>query len=253
MNAALLRAAARLPEWAKRPLRHGRRFLQSLPYRGVGRWCPVCGQTSRRFATFGAPIREEARCIHCDALERHRFLWLYLERRTDLFDGRDKKVLHVAPEPCFVARFRARLGPGYVTADFANPQTMIRMDIQDIQYPDESFDVVHCSHVLEHVRDDRRAMREFRRILKPDGWAILLVPIVAEATFEDPSIVDPGERLKAYGDETHVRSYGPDYVERLHDAGFRTQVVAVADMFAPDKRLRMGLTPAAGEIFHCTR
>jgi len=240
------------PEWAKRPLRAGRRLLQSLPYRGTERVCPICNGESSRFAPFGTPTRDEGRCIHCDSLERHRFLWLYLTMCTDLFDGRHKRMLHVAPEPCFVPRFEARLGRDYLTADLANPRAMLRMDIEDIQFPDAAFDVIYCSHVLEHVRDDRRAMREFRRVLKPDGWAILLVPIMSDATFEDESIVDPAERLKAFGDETHVRRYGPDYADRLRESGFEARITAVPDMFGPEERLRMGLSPASGEIFHCT-
>lgn len=92
-----------------------------------------------------------------------------------------------------------QLNDGYLTADLSNPKAMVKMDITDIQYPDESFDVIYCSHVLEHVPDDRKAMQEFFRVLKKDGWAVLLVPIVGELTFEDPSIVDPVERTKIFG------------------------------------------------------
>lgn len=125
--------------------------------------------------------------------------------------------------------------------------------LTDIRYPDESFDVILCSHVLEHVQDDRKAMREFHRVLKPDGWAILLVPITADKTFEDPSIVDPQARLAAFGQEDHVRRYGPDYIDRLREAGFTVEVTRPADLVAPDGIVRMGLTAAAGEIYYCTK
>jgi ubiquinone/menaquinone biosynthesis C-methylase UbiE len=127
------------------------------------------------------------------------------------------------------------------------------MDVTDIKYPDESFDVVYCSHVLEHVQEDKKAMREFYRILKRDGWAILLVPITAEETFEDPSIIESQERLKAFGQEDHVRRYGPDYVSRLREAGFRVEVTKVHDLVQQDEAIRMGLTPASGEIYFCTK
>ena len=97
---------------------------------------------------------------------------------------------------------------------------MEQMDVMDISYPDETFDVIYCSHVLEHVTDDRQAMREFHRTLKPDGWAILNVPITTEVTFEDPAIESATERERVFGQIDHVRCYGPDYVNRLARAGF---------------------------------
>jgi ubiquinone/menaquinone biosynthesis C-methylase UbiE len=173
--------------------------------------------------------------------------------KTDLFDGLPKKMLHVAPEHCLEPLLKKRLGNNYITADLVDPCAMVKMDITDIQYPDESFDVIYCSHVLEHVQDDRRAMREFHRVLKADGWAILLVPITAKVTFEDPSIVEPSERLKAFGQEDHVRRYGPDYVDRLREAGFKVAVTRVGDLFEENDVIRMGLGPASGEIYHCTK
>jgi SAM-dependent methyltransferase len=198
-------------------------------------------------------LRDEARCVFCGALERHRLAWLYFQRETDLFDGRHKRVLHVAPEPCFEPRLRACLGDGYLTADLLSPRVMVRMDITAIQYPDDHFDAIYCSHVLEHVPDDRAALREFFRVLKPGGWAILLVPITADQTFEDPSITDPAERLRLFGQEDHVRRYGPDYVERLRGAGFQVCTCTVADLVRPADARRMGLTPASGEIYYCTK
>jgi len=173
--------------------------------------------------------------------------------KTDLFDGKSKKMLHVAPEPCFESRFRKQLGANYITADLSDPRAMVKMDITDIKYPDESFDVIYCSHVLEHVPDDRRAMREFRRILTRNGWAILLVPVYEGKTFEDPTIVDPQERLKAFGQDDHVRIYGEDYVDRLRDAGFKVQVTRIDELVGKDDATRMGLTSASGEIYFCTK
>ena len=192
-------------------------------------------------------------CVHCESLERHRIFWLYVQSHTDLFDGRPKRVLHVAPEKCFVEPLRERLGEGYLTADLASPRAAIKMDVMAIPFPDESFDVIYCSHVLEHVPDDRRAMREFHRVLKRDGWAVLLVPIIAKQTIEDPSIVDPQERLRIFGQEDHVRRYGPDYVDRLRDAGFDVAQYGVADLFSADQARRMGIQRYRGRIHHCTR
>jgi SAM-dependent methyltransferase len=191
--------------------------------------------------------------VHCGALERHRLLWIYLTDRTNLFDGKPKRVLHVAPERWFALRFKNQLGEGYITADLHDPGAMVKMDIMDIQYPDETFDVIYCSHVLEHVSDDRKAMREFFRVLKNDGWAILTVPITASETYEDPSIVDPDEREKAFGQKDHVRRYGPDYVDRLRDAGFEVTITKVDDLVPEEQRAELGLTYFSGEIHYCTK
>lgn len=130
---------------------------------------------------------------------------------------------------------------------------MIKMDISNIQYPDNSFDIIYCSHVLEHVLDDRKAMREFYRTLNTDGWAILNVPISGEKTFEDPSIVSPEERLKAFGQEDHVRIYGTDYIDRLRESGFTVKLFKASDLASESDIVRMALTQASGEIYYCTK
>ena len=245
---------AMLPASVEDSLRNARDFVKATPYHGSGRFCPVCGKSSSRFRAFGLVPRADAQCTHCGALERHRLLWFYLTNQTDLFDGWAKKMLHVAPERCFESRLRKRLGKNYLTADLLNPRAMIKMDITDIQYPDGTFDVIYCSHVLEHVPDDHRAMQEFHRVLKPDGWAILLVPIMAEKTFEDASIVEPAARLKAFGQEDHVRKYGPDYVERLRAVGFKVKVTHIGDLIGKEDAIRMGLTaPGLEGIYFCTK
>ncbi|WP_205015453.1 methyltransferase domain-containing protein [Mycolicibacterium hodleri] len=180
--------------------------------------------------------------------------WLYFERETDLFDGCDKQVLHVAPEPQFQKLLRKRIGAGYLTADLYDPAAMVTMDVTDIQFPDDSFDVVYCSHVLEHVDDDRQAMREFFRVLKPAGWAILAVPISADATIEDASITDPAERLRLFGQVDHVRRYGPDYVDRLRSVGYHVVVAGPEDFLTIEEMKSIGVGADTGEqIFFCSK
>lgn len=243
-----------MPEWAKKPARLMRDLATSIAYRGNGRWCPICERSSRKFRTYGIPSREDAQCIFCGALERHRFVWLYISKMTNLFDITPKRMLHVAAEQCFESRLRNFLGEAYITAGLLDPHAMVKMDItNNIQYPDEYFDVIYCSHVFEHVQDDRKAMREFYRVLKQGGWAILLVPITTDKTFEDSSIVDPSDRLRVFGQEDHVRRYGPDYIDRLRESGFQVKVSGVLDFFENNDVVRMGLTPESGEIYYCTK
>ncbi len=223
------------------------------PYLGWRRLCPVCGGSFRRFKTFGVVPREDALCPRCGSLERHRLFWLWVTRSTDLLDGRPKRVLHVAPEACFEPRLRRALGDGYLTADLHDPRAVVKIDVTRIGFPDASFDVVVCSHVLEHVPDDRAAMREIRRVLKDGGWAVLNVPTSGATTDEDPGLADPAERLRRFGQEDHVRRYGADYVERLREAGFRVRTIRVEDVAGAGDAARMGLTAESGEIFCCTR
>ncbi len=249
----LKRIGFHLPRQVLTPLRAARDIGLGSWYRGRGRWCPVCAQSSRKFRPGGTFLRQDAKCPRCGSLERHRLAWLYLTLRTDLFDRRPKRVLHIAPEQCFEGKLKARLGDGYLTADLLDPHVMERMDITRIGYSDETFDVIYCSHVLEHVPDDRQALREFRRVLKRTGWAILLVPITADRTFEDPTIVSPSDRLRVFGKEDHVRRYGPDYVDRLREAGFAVNVTRGSDLVSPRGAVRMEVSRGLGAIFHCRR
>jgi SAM-dependent methyltransferase len=228
-------------------LRAARDVVYRIAYRGKGRWCPICEKHTRRFRPFGIEYkREQAMCVHCGALERHRLVWLYLQRRTDAFAGR-KRMLHIAPEPC-EGRMKRSVGRGYVSADLLDPAVDVRLDIMRLPYPDGAFDVVYCSHVLEHVDDDRRAMREFRRVLAPSGVALFLVPITAPETFEDFTITDPKDRLLAFGQDDHVRRYGPDFVDRIRESGFAVQVITAEDVADPTEISVMGLD-GSGEIF----
>ena len=156
------------------------------------------------------------------------------------------------PEPYLARLFRAAENVDYLSGDLMDVNAMVRMDITDIQYPDNSFDVVYCSHVMEHVPDDRRAMRELCRVLVPEGWAILQVPITAETTFEDPSVTDPRERERQFGQFDHVRRYGPDYADRLADAGFVVEIIDYAGKLGYREAAKYGLQPNE-HIYSCRK
>ncbi len=193
-------------------------------------FCPCCGGSFRSFISGGPNLRPNACCPRCGSLERHRLLWLYLQQKTNLF--RDKlRVLHFAPEKIFQDALRTLPNLDYVSADLYSPLAMVKMDITDITFPDDSFDVILCSHVLEHIPDDRKAMAELYRVLKPGGWAILQVPIdpKLDTTYEDPSIVTPEERKRHFGQDDHVRWYGRDYGDRLKQAGFNLRLDQFGD------------------------
>ena len=213
------------------------------------------GKSFRKFGDCGNPKRKDAVCHYCGSLERHRLVWLYLKRMTKFFDEQPKSMLHVAPEPCFENLFKKHLGQGYISADIQTPHAMIKMDVTDVPFPDEAFGVIYCSHVLEHISEDKRALREFHRVLKFDGWAILLVPVMPslKRTFEDPSVTDPMERLRLFGQEDHVRRYGQDFGERLREANFFVTVIKPIDFLSEEEIELMGITQAAGDIYYCTK
>lgn len=230
-------------------------FAKRLGLIGPKRFCAVCNQGSDEFLSFGVITRTDARCPFCDSLERHRLVINFFRKKTDLLDGKSKRFLHVAPEPAFKEMFATAIGSGYLTADLMADNVMEKMDITDIQHPDNTFDVIYCSHVLEHVDDDRMAMREFFRVLRPEGWAVLNVPITADETFGDPSVTDPKERERLFGQDDHVRRYGPDYKDRLEEAGFKVSIFTPADCVDKPKEVRtQGMTnPMTGDVYYCEK
>ncbi|NEU76747.1 SAM-dependent methyltransferase [Hassallia byssoidea VB512170] len=199
--------------------------VQSVTYAGNQVTCPCCNGSFRKFLPAGIHARQNAECPKCFSLERHRLLWLYLQNHTNLLSEK-LKVLHFAPEFQLYRLIRKLPNLDYITADLSAPRVMVNVDITDIQFEDNSFDVIICNHVLEHVTDDRKAMRELHRILRHNGWAILQVPLVGtqQETFEDPSVVSPEDRERLFGQKDHLRLYGRDYKNRLEEAGFKVQV-----------------------------
>lgn len=181
-------------------------------------------------------------------------LWTFLARRTDLFDGRAKRVVHFAPEPCITKRLATKLGNRYLTVDLQSPTAMFLADLTELPFRNGVFDVVICSHVLEHIPDDRRAMSEIRRILKPTGWAAILVPIIyPDATDEDLSVTDPAERARRFFYAGHLRAYGEaDFVDRLRGAGLSVEVVRHADLLSEPECLSSGVNLLSGDVFLCS-
>jgi SAM-dependent methyltransferase len=222
---------------------------------GLARYCPCCKSHIRRFLPFaaiGAIPKDDELCPVCGSFSRHRLVCMYLSERTALFDGRPKTMLHISPEPELSWKFKRARGIEYVSADLDSPEAMVQMDITDIPYSDETFDVIYCSHVLEHVEDDRTAMRELFRVLKAGGWAILQVPIMADATLEDPTVVSREDRLRVFGQADHVRRYGPDYADRLAAAGFSVSVDGFARELDDRVATRLGLNRSEN-VFFCRK
>lgn len=219
-------------------------------YRGKAVQCTVCDSSFRKFLPYGRkPPRPNALCPNCLALERHRLMWLYLQERTDFFT-KEQKVLHIAPEVCFIGRFKKMPHLDYITGDLESPLADYHFDVHDIPFEDNSFDVAFCNHVMEHVDDDIRAMSEIRRVLKPGGWAIMQSPqdYTRQVTYEDPTITDPQAREEAYWQSDHVRLFGLDYGKRMEQAGFTVSEERYVMEMDP-KRVKRHALPAQEIIY----
>lgn len=183
---------------------------------------PIDGRSFRKFLPYGYGVqRSNALSPSTFSLERHRLLWLYLKNETNFFN-KQKKVLHIAPEQCFLKRFREQKNLNYTTADLYSPIADVKADICNLPFEKNTFDIVFANHVLEHIEDDKKAMSELFRVLKPGGMGIFQIPqdLALEKTYEDFSITSPEERTKHFGQYDHVRVYGRDYFNRLRAVGF---------------------------------
>lgn len=208
--------------------------------------CPICERGAIAYLPSGTPPRPHVLCPFCGSRERARMIWLFLKERKVLRSG--LRVLHVAPERCLSERILSLPGVVYTAGDkftpgYDHPPGTIDLDITAMPFANEAFDLILCSHVLEHVPDDRTAMKELHRVLAPGGTAILMVPIAPHGvvTDEDPTVVDPQERIRRFGQFDHVRYYGCDFPDRLRAAGFTVVEDAMADRLSREEVFRFGL------------
>lgn len=188
---------------------------------------PIDNKSFKSFLPYGyGNQRDNVLAPSSLSLERHRLLWLYLKKDTDFFTA-DKKILHFAPEQCFLNRFRKLNNLDYTTTDLLSPIADVKADICDLPFNDNTYDVILCNHVLEHIPDDTKAMQELYRVMKPGGYGIFQIPqdLSREVTFEDDTITDKAERAKIFGQYDHVRIYGRDYFDKLRSIGFKVEEV----------------------------
>ena len=219
------------------------RPLIVLFFKGSNFTDPIDGKSYRKFLPYGyGKQRPNALSPGTLSLERHRQMWLYLQNETNFFTHK-LKVLHIAPEQEFLRKFKKMKNLEYTSADLFSPIVDVKADIVDLPFEDNSFDVIICNHVLEHIVDDRKAMSELYRVMKSGGWGIVQVPMrnSLEKTYEDFTITDPKERQKHFGQYDHVRWYGMDYFDRLKSVGFEADVNFYSQKFSEEDIERFGL------------
>lgn len=208
------------------------------------RLCPICGCLQGQFKRGGVGKgRANAKCAVCGSLERHRIFAMYLANCIwPNLDPGKKDLLHIAPERFLVKHLKPRPDVNYVSGDLTVSESMMRIDLTKLQFWEAQFDLIICSHVLEHIPNDIEAMTEMHRVLKPGGYLLVMVPMYDEKTYEDPSITDPAERKRHFGQEDHVRKYGRDITKRLEQAGFQTRIWTGAAELGADAIRMIGST-----------
>ena len=211
---------------------HGKRYTD-----------PIDNSNYSKFLSYGYKrIRKNALCPGTLSLERHRLLWLYLDNETNFLNS-NLKVLHVAPEQVFYKKFKKLKNWDYFTFDLNSPIADIKGDLTSTNFKDESFDLIICNHVLEHIKDDKSALNEIYRVLKYNGTSILQVPINVrrEKTFEDSTIKSKIQREKYFGQYDHVREYGLDFKDRVEQSGFKVQMINYSKKISKDLIIKYGL------------
>nr|WP_321228517.1 class I SAM-dependent methyltransferase [uncultured Psychroserpens sp.] len=231
-------------------------------YKGDAVACVICDSKFKVFRTYGLGNRINAECHNCGSLERHRLIWKYLHERTGVFKTKEKiKILHFGPERFFYNAFDSVENIEYVPCDlhperydFNGKSKLIKVDITDIPFKDNTFDFILCNHVLEHIPDDHQAMKELYRVMKKDAFGIFQVPLDddLEITYEDFSITSEEAREKAFGQIDHVRIYGLDYKQRLENAGFNVCVDDYVRSFDKSDIFKYGLSETE-MIYNCSK
>jgi SAM-dependent methyltransferase len=234
------------------------RYFSSLKYQGNQYECPFCGGQFSALLPHGLDIpvftekkvvgggyRLNAKCPRCYSKDRERLIYLYLKKYHSHLFSEQIKLLHFAPERNLAQYLKSCSNIEYLSADLFSLLADVKMDITDIKSPDNTYDVIICNHVLEHIPDDQRAMGELFRVLKPGGLAILQVPLAyaLEETFEDLSIKDPQQREALFGKDDHVRLYGQDYYQKLATVGFQVAEFDFAANGDADDITRYALNP----------
>ena len=204
---------------------------------------PIDGRGYSKFLSYGyGKLRKNALSPGTLSLERHRLLWLYLNNSTNLLNSK-LKVLHIAPEQIFYRKFKKNIYWDYTTFDLKSPLADVKGDITNMSFNNDTFDLIICNHVLEHIIDDNSAMSEIYRVLKKDGIGILQVPIdkSLEKTYEDKTLVSKKQRAKHFGQYDHVRIYAMDYKDRLENNGFVVNLLDYTNEIQEDLLSKYGL------------
>nr|WP_314493683.1 methyltransferase domain-containing protein [uncultured Chryseobacterium sp.] len=238
--------------------------IKLLLHSGSKYHCPYCGYNSKDLKIVGHDLKvlrdlqvvgggkRAAGCFKCGSRDRERLLYAFIIGELKL--PKNTSILHIAPEPKLSGVISKQDFEEYICGDlftegYQYPDYVKNINVLDIPYEETHFDLVICNHVLEHIPDDERAIKEIYRVLKRGGKAVLQVPISKNrnVTFEDFSISDPKKREEMFGQFDHVRIYGQDYIQRLENAGFQVSRINISKDYK-----KFGINPDE-DIFFCEK
>ena len=229
--------------------------IESYFYRGNNFYCVCCGKSFRKFLPYGNILRANAVCPYCRSLERTRLLMYYLQNETFIFT-QQKKILHFAPERAISKKIKAFSKAGYISADI-NPALGDQIvDIQNIPFEKEVFDIVICSHVLGHIPDEAKAINEIFRVLKSGGVAIILtlIDLNNDVTYENKNVRTSEEKLNHYGESDLLRLHGNDFISRLQREGIKVERIDYSIFFTDKEKRRNQFGNTERElIFRCQK
>jgi SAM-dependent methyltransferase len=242
-------------------LQLSRKYIYSLLYYGSNVHCPYCNKTFKRFLPAGVIPRPNSQCPTCGSVERYRLLYLYLKNKTKFF-SKNLKVLDIGPSHCFSKLCRSLSNIQYVSIDLFSRSAMLKMDLKKLAFKERTFDCITCFHVLEHIKDDLYAMREMFRVLRPDGWALVQIPLDINRvdTFENFKIHEKDYET-VYGQFDHVRIYGLDFTHRLEGVGFSVRIDHYIDeldditisKFGLKRSYKSKLYKTRDDIYYCSK
>jgi SAM-dependent methyltransferase len=208
----------------------------------------------RCFVPYGLYSRPDTGCPLCGSAERHRLAWLVLSQASDIFDGAERRVLHVAPEDCLRKGLARRKQLRYLTADLFDPAVDVRTDVAALPFGDGAFDAVIALMVLQHVADPPRALTEIRRVLRPGGWALLSVPIFGKTTVEHGTkgFIDGAPTHGFHGDNA-PRTFGEDFETLIELAGFAPRRFYGPELMDAAALERAKVFQPSSPVFLCTK
>ena len=209
--------------------------------------CPCCKYKCGGFASYGNPLRKNALCPRCGSLERHRLIYLFLEKT--LPKNKKISILHFSPEACLSKLFKSYESVKYTSADLRKTRAERCEDITQLSFREGSFDLIYCSHVLEHVKNDIKAMKEMYRVLKPNSLAIILVPVSHKAKTEENTMKVSQKMQRNMVLHDHVRNYGADFKKRIFQSGLKVKVLDYYNTLDRKTREEYCLRPE--KIFLC--
>jgi len=230
--------------------------LSSILYMGNTFHCNCCGKNFRKFLDKGIVKRPNAKCPYCFSLERTRVLDLYLNNELGLYKKNDIKLLHFAPEPSLFKKINAIKGIDYIDGDIHPDYARNKIDITDIKFTDDFFDLIICSHVLGHVPNEEKAIKELHRVMKPGGTALImsLLDIDSKRTIEYEHVQSLEDRIKHYGEPDLCRLHGLDLKLRLQNGGFRTEMIDYRKEMSSELNIHLSLGDGRRElIFRCKK